>query len=192
MELYRLNRETKEVELTPEARITEPFKTLAKRVKKGYAGDADGRKKEFNDAEILFIYYSANFNSNLKYASEEERLKLLKSQLKLPEDWTPDELVKEGIAFFKRSQRTISTPIYESAVNLGLGLKAYYDHHSERLKTTPGAYKPKEVLEIQTGVSKLNDTLEQINLVGQKVASEIEQKRNGKGRLMSRFETNDV
>jgi hypothetical protein len=192
MELYRFNKETKEVELSPEARITEPFKTLARRVKKGYPGDADGRKKEFNDAEILFVYYSANYNSNLKHASDEEKLKLLKSQLKMPEDWLPDDVVKEAIEFFKKGQRTVSTPIYESAVNMGQALKSYYDFHSLRIKTSPGDYTAKEVLDIQNGISRLKDTLEEIHQAGQKVASEIEQKRNNKGRLMSRFETQDV
>ena len=36
MQLYWLNPETNEVELTPEARKTEPFKTLSRRVKKRY------------------------------------------------------------------------------------------------------------------------------------------------------------
>ncbi len=180
------------MELSPEARITEPFKTLARRLKKGFAGDSDGRKKEFNEAELLFIFYSANHSSNLKHAPEEERIKTLKALLKLPEDWQPDDLVKEGIVVFKAGQRTVSTPIYESAVKMGQAIKAYYDYHSQRIKDHPESYKPKDILEIQTGVDKLETTFENIHTAGQKVASELEQKRNRQGRLMSKFETQDV
>jgi hypothetical protein len=190
MKLFQINPETKEPELTPEARATEPFRTLSRRIKK-CEGDSDGRKKILNEKEILFVYYSGNYDSNMKYADEEHRVDYLRIKLKLPNDWIPDDLVREGIQFLKESQRTDSVPIYESALNAGLAVKVWYDEIAKDIKANPKTYGPKEMIEIQRGFAMLKETLEVIRQAGEKVMSEAEQQRNRKGRLISTFEIND-
>jgi hypothetical protein len=187
MRLFKLNKETSLAELTDEARTLEPYKTLARRVK-GMVGDADGRKKLLNEKEIAYVYFAANYDSNLKYAKDEEKLLILKKRLELPDNWVPDEVVKDAIKTWIKDQETISTPIYESAVKAGKALKGWFDYISQDITENPQKYKANVMKDFQDNFARLGTTLEQIKAAGEKVRAEHETKTTNKGRLISKFE----
>lgn len=190
MKLFKINKETKLAELTDEARTFEPFKSIIKKNSPS-KGDADGRKKLLNEKEVAYIYFASNYDSNLKYADKEEKLLILKKRLDLPDGWKPYDLIEQGIEVVKESQITISSPIYESAVKAGNALKKWFDHISLDITNNPQSYKAKDMKDFQDNFARLGTTLDQIKSAGEKVAAEHETRATSKGRMMSRFETEE-
>jgi hypothetical protein len=187
MKIFQINEETKLPEFTAEARTIEPYKTLFRRLKRS-EGDADGRKKFLNEKEGAFIFFTTNYDSNMKYMDEVERTSMLKLRLELPEDWIPDEQVKLCIEALAKDQITASTPIYESALNAGMAIKEWYDSRALDIRQNPQQFKAEFIIDFQKGLQMLDGTLEKIRQAGEKVKSEHESRRTNKGRMISRFE----
>ncbi len=190
MKLFEIDPETKEMRLTAEARGISPFKEIMKRLTK-CKGDADGRKKIMNEKEILYAYFCATPYSGLRYASKEEQFKILKKRLNIDEGWQPDELVKEAIEVIIDSRKTESTHLLDSAVKLGKAIKKWYDTKAEEIEKNPNTFNPKMMGEFQEGFLDLGKTLEMIEGARAKVVAEYENRSTNKGRMMSKFETND-
>lgn len=77
-----------------------PFKAILKKDK--------SRTKELAFKEILFIYYYCDIKSDYIYLmNDKEREKEIVKDLGLPENWTIDKTVQEGIDFYNK----FTTPV---------------------------------------------------------------------------------
>lgn len=117
---FYINPETDEVELSPEIRLIEPFKSIIIR-DKGGKGDSQARNKYQAKKELAFIYWFGLLGSpdllDYDITKENELAKAedsIKKKVGLDEGWLPDKLVLEGVVEWKFKQRTKSLKIYET------------------------------------------------------------------------------
>jgi hypothetical protein len=107
MELMRVH--NFQLEVLPEVLALKPFNAIFKR-DKGYSTDGKRVKIQYIK-ELLFVYFSAKYNSNYLKYGEKQRIDKLKEVLLLPADWKPDRLIEEAIAFYKEEQSAQATDL---------------------------------------------------------------------------------
>ena len=113
----------------PEVRMFTPFRKLIER-DKGSKGDADGRKKNMATKELAFIYWFADPRSNYRetYQDQNERVNKIKKLLDLPDDWTPDVLIREAVDFYlEEIQEDFDVSFLESAISAGKKTIDYFN-----------------------------------------------------------------
>jgi len=101
-----------------ELRAHEKFKRILER-DRGSEGDNDGRKKIFAFKEFFYIYSVADFRSDGNiggFNAKDLHLRGIKDA-GLPENWKPDDKIKEAIDFYKERLEEIS-PSYTYILKL--------------------------------------------------------------------------
>lgn len=102
-------------EPTAEARAIKVFADIVRR-DKGSPGDSSGRYKQRATQELAWIYHMADFNSPYyRQLSEEEREVEVTNAIFEDEDWQPDELVRRGLATYKKMHQTPSMKLLDAA-----------------------------------------------------------------------------
>ena len=114
-----------ELEIIEEARLHKPFKKIIER-DRGSKGDSQGRKKLLAKKELAYIYWEGLYSSHYKIQDDDSsRLAAIKSDLDLPDDWKPDDVVLEGLELFIQSQVTPSMELLNVALEGVKKLKSY-------------------------------------------------------------------
>lgn len=188
--MFEIDPLSRELKIVPEIRATEPFKTILKRTSK-CKGDADGKKKILNEKEILYAYFIAVPEGNLRYETEANQLAILKKRLDLPDDWKPDDLVKEAIKVIKESRNSLSTPLLEYAMDLAKAMEAWFKEKAKILKEAPNTFSPKTMAEFQDAFMQVPKIIEMVETARAKVMAENESMKTNKNRLISKFELED-
>ena len=188
MKLFELDNDGFPV-ATAEARATEPFKQILRRVRKG-DGDADGRNKIYNLKELAFIYFMGVYDSRFKLIENQgDKIKAVKKIVGLPENWDIDKLVLDGIAFFVDSQVTASTEMVESMGKALTAMTKYFNAVYEDITNNSKKYKPREIKEMQdvfANIPKMQESYRQAREVLNKEQDAIQTGR--KGRQLGEFE----
>jgi hypothetical protein len=96
MELMRVH--NFQLEILPEVLALKPFQAIFKR-------------EVLYKKELLFVYFSAKYNSNYLKYPDRQRVAKLKEVLRLPDAWQPDRLVEEAIEYFKAEQSAQATDL---------------------------------------------------------------------------------
>lgn len=81
------------VTVSEDLKIINEFHEIIKR-DKGSEGDSQGRKKLRATREFAYIYHMNDYSSPYQRYSEKERLNRLRNDLRLGENWEPDEVIR--------------------------------------------------------------------------------------------------
>lgn len=144
---------------SPEARAIKIFADIVRR-DRGSAGDASGRFKQRATQELAWIYHMADFKSPFFNTPEEDRQAVVTKEIFGGEDWAPDELVNEGLAFYRRVHQTPSMKLLEAA-NSAIGELESYLRGINFEDTVDGKmkYSPKDLIYNLEKLGKVVDGL---------------------------------
>ena len=85
------------------------FKKILKRDK--------SRNKDLALKEMLFVYYYTDIKSNYLIISDlKNRIKEIKHDVDLPEDWKLDDIIQEAIDFYEKRSLTVIGKLYKDAL----------------------------------------------------------------------------
>jgi hypothetical protein len=137
------------------------------------------RFKKLAFKELAYVYLTIDYRSPFFNEKEDRRIPLIKKELGLPDDWEPDEAVKEAIA---RYELLMETPIIRLLKKARLTIEKmeeYFDQvdFTERNdKTNALVFTPKEVLnaiaeigDAHQGLDKLEDMIKKDRASKQRV-----------------------
>lgn len=108
MNLFILNKETYEVEISPEAMLIKVFKKILARDR--------SISKQKAKAELGYMWFMCDFKSDyMSTMDEDERsLDVVTSLEWLDNNYKPDKAVKDAMAFYREHSKTIVTIALES------------------------------------------------------------------------------
>ena len=89
---------------------------------KGSKGDVDGRKKYRGSMELAYVYHMADFRSPYYGYEEEERVKAIKKEVGLPDEWFADKVIKEAVKKYEQLFE-IASPSLKAYKNIREGLE---------------------------------------------------------------------
>jgi hypothetical protein len=129
-----------ELNVTEEAWGLEPFKKILKRDK--------SKDKATALKEMLFIYFYCDVKSDYLITSEKDRISEIKKDIKLPDSWKMDSVIKEAVDYYS-SFETITESLYKKAVNGANAVGDYLDKAevllNERDKMDKPIYKTADI-----------------------------------------------
>lgn len=169
------------------------FRKLIERDKSS-KGDADGRKKRFSTLEAAYVFWEGKFNSPYiqEFPDSVTRLKHIRKEAGLPDNWQPDEVVLECLDWFKNSQITKSMRLLESMEKMIDGFRDYFDNVDLTETIKDGKDKgnlkhdASKVMKNAKDVPELVIAVKEMKTI---VSQEIDEKVTGKaGRVVSMFE----
>lgn len=160
--LLQFNSE-QEVEIRPELLSIPEFKTIWGRDKT--------KKKEKARKELTYIYFFADFRSNLVIFDEKQRREeAIRTIFGGDSDWQPDEKTQAAVDKYRELQETPSMKLLESALRATGKIQDYFDSidFKERddkghpvYKITDVTRSLKEVEDITKSLKKLREQLRQ-------------------------------
>jgi len=103
-----------------------PFKAILKRDK--------SRTKETAMKEMLFIYYYTDIKSDYLIMDPKLRVKEIVKDIKLPEDWKLDSVMKEAIDFYESRSLTVLGKLYKSALVSANDISEYLEMTADLLR----------------------------------------------------------
>lgn len=169
MDLLKVNEEhMHRAEPTATARTLKPYADIVRR-DRGSSGDSSGRFKQRATQELAYIYHMADFNSPYFKVPEEERAEQLIRDIFGEEDWEPDELVKHGLALYKKLQTTPSMKLLDAA-NQSVGKLETYLRNVDFSEDSEGRpkYSPKDLISSLEKLGKVVDGLSELKKQVQK------------------------
>lgn len=126
--------------------------------------------------ELTYIYFVADFRSNLIIYGEQERHQEAKEMIFGDEDpeWEPDESVKAAIEAYRSVQRTPSMEILESFMGAAYRLKEFFDNvdFQERDKNGKPVHDVKKVMQ---AMSSSHDLIQNLTKMQEQVKREIQE-----------------
>lgn len=187
MKLFDIDDVTKLPIPSAEARTIKAFNEIIKRIQR-IDGDSDGRKKTRNLQELGYVHFSCVYDSRFKLMSKEEREQKIRILLGLPEDWQPDELVKEAISVYTDLQWTESVDLVTEIQRSIVALTQFAKRANDGLPnlTIDASREVNEYLDvldrIPTTVDKLKKAKELLHTEQDAIAKGL------KGRSINKFE----
>lgn len=148
LELITITPDFKLVVNMAEVLANTKFAAIMRRVSK-MDGDSDGRKKKLNTLEIIFVkLYGDSWYLSSSYGilDKAERVREIKKDIGLPDDWYPDDVVKAAVKEWVYIQST-RNPTLGVLVSLQRGLKSTQNTVEIFNKSTKLAAKKVEELE---------------------------------------------
>lgn len=131
----------------PEAKVIKEFKALIER-DRGSEGDAQGRKKLQATKELafiaLFVSLKSAYNRNYEPSVRTEELK---RSLKLAPSWQPDDIVKEAMKQYAKTQVTPSSAMLTSVRNAIFSSQSIIGMLEKRLKRTMDALHTEDMID---------------------------------------------
>lgn len=153
-----------EITISPHARSIPVFEDIWKR--------DDTEEKITARKEFSFIYFVADFRSNLIIYDEQNRRKEAKDTIFGEESsWEPDNTLEEAIRQYKEIQKTPSMELLESFIQATYRLKQYFDSvdFNERDKNGKPVHDVKKLME---SMSKSHDLINNLTKLQEKVKQE--------------------
>lgn len=184
MELFIIDEKTKLPKANPELLIIPCFKELIRRIRKT-PGDSDGREKLLNNKELAYVYYS------VKWITGREDDSNIRKLLQMPDDWEPDDLVKECI---KKYASTQWTPAVDSVAKIKKTIISLNDflEKGNNLMKNAGLGDSREVNEFLNVLDRIPKVQDTLKIVEAKLEREQEALAKGrKGRTLNKFELPD-
>ena len=91
------------------------------------------KNKEIAMKEMLFIWYWCDIKSSYLLLDDEDKLRDIKKDTMLPENWEPDEHIWAAIDFYN-SEKSIIEQLYVDALTSARAIGAYLRNTDELLK----------------------------------------------------------
>lgn len=187
MKLFEIDQETRLPVATAEARTIKSFNEILKRLRKS-DGDSDGRKKKRNEQELAYVYFQKCYDSRFKLLNKEEREVVIKKLIGLPDDWQPDELIKQAIEDYAVTQETPSLKLVEG-IELSIVSLSQYVRTAQAQMPTAGLEGSRAVSEFLDILDRVQKTVETLRRAKDLLVREQEDGAKGrKGRTMNKFE----
>ena len=152
-------------------------------------GDRDGSKKRRNFQEIGYVYFLADFSSKYRYMEEKEALEKIKTLLKLPEDWQPDDIVKRCIIEYSDLQVTPTMELVDNMEGINKDLSLWVK--AKRKSISAGGGDPKMINELLDIMERLPKVVENIKRSKEVLYQEQSTATGRKGRRFAKFEMPD-
>ena len=179
---------SKEYELRPEFKEYKEFKVLERRTKK-MEGDSDGRKKLLNRKELSFVYLYGYFGSTYKNYAQAEAIENIKVDIQMPDNWQPDEEVKQAVRLYNRLQKTSSWKSYKAVEDMEKSIRSYISIKNKDLEV--GKMDPKtakDFLSLSKELSELTAAKEALKVKLEKEHDNIHGLTGRKGRILNAHE----
>ncbi len=156
MNLFEFDRDEMSVTYKPELLMLEPFKKVINRNK---------RNKEMAKKELAFIFFYSDIKSDYMYiTNKEDRKKEIKKDLKLPDDWEIDDVIKDAIEFYKERSTTVNTILYRDACKAAQDISTYLSRTNELLEERDDKGRPVfDISKITTSLGKIPDIMGRLN-----------------------------
>lgn len=108
MSFFTLNKETFELDISPETVLLTPFKKIILRDKSKNKNKAMG--------ELAYVYYMVDYKSEFQSVLDEKQrsLDVISMIDSLSERWKPDKIIKDAIKFYRERNETIASLALEA------------------------------------------------------------------------------
>lgn len=178
MKLFELTEDYK-VKLSEEAFTLIPFKKII---------DKDKTKNKSKAIkELSYVYFFTDYRSIFaNEVDEKKRTEEIRKHVGLPEDWVPDETVKEAIQFYRERQESISLKLLRHAYKAVEKISQYFDSVdlTEHDKSGKPKYNAKQLAETIEKVGPIYEALKKVQLQVEKDQQEAAQLRGGREKGM--------
>jgi len=171
------------LQVEPIAWSLTPFKAILKRDK--------SRNKDLAMKEMLFIYYYTDIKSDYLIMDEPERIREIIKDIKLPEDWKFDQVMKDAVQFYEERSLTVIGKMYRNAMVAANDVSNYLLKTKELLEERDNNNKPIYTLPVVLGgLSKIKLTMQELKAAEKELIKEkVETEGRMKGsREMGMFE----
>jgi len=109
MNLFQFDKLSYKVRISEETLLLKPFKDVYKKDK--------SRTKDKAINEFAYIWFFADIRSPYQsIIDEEERTVEIVKDTELPDNWKPDNVIKEAIEFYKERSKTIIVNLHNAAM----------------------------------------------------------------------------
>jgi len=164
MNLFEFKRDTYDVEISPEALLLEPFRAIARK----------NKNKERTKKELAFIFFYADIKSDYMYiTNEEERAEEIRKDLKLPDNWKMNDVIKNAINFYKERSTTINMALYLGACKAATDINNYLKNTDALLNERDKHGKPVvDISKIVNALSKIPEIMKNLNRAHQELITE--------------------
>lgn len=181
LELFTIDEKTRVAKPNPELLMLLPFKELMRRLRR-VEGDSDGREKLHNSRELAYIYYA------VKFCDTKEDEDKYKKMVGLPEDWEPDDVVKQAMDYYRETQYTPAIESVKLIKESIRNLNSFISQANQQLKVLTIA-NGREVNEFLDVLDRLPKTIETLKKAESTLEREQEALAKGrKGRSLNKFE----
>lgn len=180
MKLFKMN--NWELTLREEIWGLAPFKTLLDRDKT--------KDKEVANAEILFIWYYCDVQSDFLIIPEETREKEIIKQIPaLPKNWKKDKAIDEAIEFYEKMSTTIIQYLYKQAIRAAQDTADYIGNARALLNLTDNAGRPiYKINDITKGLKDVSIIMKNLKQAEKEVIKEAKD-NEGKSKGSQQFNT---
>ena len=111
-----------------------PFKNILER--------DNTKEKEEALKDMLFIYFFCDIRSNYLHMPEEIRIKEIKHDIGLPDEWEYDEVMQEATAFYTKRSKSVIQQLYEDTLMSARAIGTYLRDTENLLKERDVQGKP--------------------------------------------------
>lgn len=141
MNLFKLNKQTYEVEVDEGALMLAPFLALYKRDKT--------KSKSIAKKELAYLYFMEDRRSDyMSTIDEMERHVQVVKDLELPKEWKPDKKIKLAMEFYGKRSVTEIQALYDAAVKGADAVNNILKHADDYIKESKSPIKAaKDVIE---------------------------------------------
>lgn len=168
MKLFKVDRDSGEIDIAPEMLQIEPFRTIYKR-DHGYSSngvESKGKRvKKLAFQELAYIFHMEDLSSNFSYYTNvEERAKKIVAALKLPTDWRADATVNAGRKMYVELDKSKER---DAVMAARAGLDQLIDYFTntkldERVQGKP-VHNPKVFMEAMGKLDPLISSIEKLD-----------------------------
>lgn len=191
-DLMVLDDKTKLPTINPALFTIKCFYELWRRRKK-VDGDATGEQKKFNLKELAYVFFTGKYDSRFKWDEPEIKHSKIVNLVDLPEDWRPDDIVKDCINEWMLAQVTASSELVFSLEGGAHAVSKYLRTVTVAISTgTILTIEPKQVKEVMDIMDRAPSTIDNVK----KARAVLEKEQNSlstgrKDRLVNKFELVD-
>jgi len=185
MNLIVIDPNTKQPSPTGDILTIPIFLELWERITK-LDGDRDGSKKRRNLQEYGYIKFNGAYDSKYRYMEAKEADEKIRVLLKLPDEWQPDEVVKECLRIYIELQETPTMELLDDLEGTNRDLKKWT--RSKRALIADGKLDSKEVDGVLDVIDRLPKTAEAIKRSKEIIYQEQSTSTGRRGRKFAKFE----
>lgn len=149
-----------------------PFSKILKRDK--------SKEKEKAMKEMLFIYFYCDIRSDYLTMEEIDRLKEIKHDIGLPEDWVIDKVIQEGIDLYVKHDSVLEK-LYRQTLKAVTAVGNYLENAEVLLAERDKQDKPvNDISKITTAIQKVPKLMSDLKSAYKEVVKEKEDLENKK------------
>lgn len=139
------------------------------------------KEKENALREMLFVYFFCDIRSNYLHMDEETRVKEIKHDIGLPDDWEYDEVMREATDYYTHISKSVIQQLYEDTLMSARAIGAYLRDTEVLLKERDAQGKPVyDITKITNANEKVPKLMANLKAAYKEVIKEMEDTENKK------------